>query len=512
MKSLRRRSRLGLGALVVALATGALAIAGLAASDSGTAPPEYQLLTDSWPAHNYDLANSRATTHSNINSSNVAKLHPIWRFKIPGTGPFGNYASAPVVQNGVVYLQDLNSNVYAVDELTGKLKWVHRFHSPSIGPNGVAVGYGHLYGATEKFVFALDPGKGTLLWRRTIAPTVHVGIDMAPQLYDNKVLVSTVPGSGVKHFYEAGAVGVVWALDAATGKTIWKFDTFPPIKTGKISGGGLWYPPAVGADGTVYLGVANPGLWPNSPKNPNGALRPGRNLYTDSLVALDGATGKLKWYRQVIRHDVRDYDLMIGPVLYTTPAGEPIVIGAGKMGKVYAWNSSTGQALWALSVGKHLNDTGPLPKKQVTVCPGDFGGVETPMAQANGTLFVPWLNLCALSSATSFNLPPENFGRATGGLSAVDAATGKVKWTRHLPHANFGAATVANDVVFTSDFTGKIYAYSTDIGRRLWTAQASAGINAFPAVTANMLLVGAGTPGLGTIRKPVYSITAYGLG
>jgi alcohol dehydrogenase (cytochrome c) len=512
MKSLRRRSRLGLGALVVALATGALAIAGLAASDSGTAPPEYQLLTDSWPAHNYDLANSRATTHSNINSSNVAKLHPIWRFKIPGTGPFGNYASAPVVQNGVVYLQDLNSNVYAVDELTGKLKWVHRFHSPSIGPNGVAVGYGHLYGATEKFVFALDPGKGTLLWRRTIAPTVHVGIDMAPQLYDNKVLVSTVPGSGVKHFYEAGAVGVVWALDAATGKTIWKFDTFPPIKTGKISGGGLWYPPAVGADGTVYLGVANPGLWPNSPKNPNGALRPGRNLYTDSLVALDGATGKLKWYRQVIRHDVRDYDLMIGPVLYTTPAGEPIVIGAGKMGKVYAWNSSTGQALWALSVGKHLNDTGPLPKKQVTVCPGDFGGVETPMAQANGTLFVPWLNLCALSSATSFNLPPENFGRATGGLTAVDAATGKVKWTRHLPHANFGAATVANDVVFTSDFTGKIYAYSTDIGRRLWTAQASAGINAFPAVTANMLLVGAGTPGLGTIRKPVYSITAYGLG
>jgi alcohol dehydrogenase (cytochrome c) len=182
------------------------------------------------------------------------------------------------------------------------------------------------------------------------------------------------------------------------------------------------------------------------------------------------------------------------------------------MGKVYAWNSSTGQALWALSVGKHLNDTGPLPKKQVTVCPGDFGGVETPMAQANGTLFVPWLNLCALSSATSFNLPPENFGRATGGLSAVDAATGKVKWTRHLPHANFGAATVANDVVFTSDFTGKIYAYSTDIGRRLWTAQAPAGINAFPAVTANMLLVGAGTPGLGTIRKPVYSITAYGLG
>lgn len=513
MNSFRRRYRLVAGAVTAAVAiAGVVAVASLASSSAGTPPPEYGLVTDSWPAHNYDLANSRDTTHTDINASNVAKLHPIWRFKIPGSGVFGNYASTPVVQDGVVYLQDLNSNVYAVDELTGKLKWEHRFNSPSIGPNGVAVGYGHVYGATEKFVFALNPANGALLWRRTIAPTVHVGIDMAPQLYDGKVLVSTVPGSGVKHFYEAGAVGIVWALDAATGKKVWTFDTFPPIKTGKISGGGLWYPPAVAPDGTIYLGVANPGLWPNSPENPNAALRPGRNLYTDSLVALDGATGKVKWYRQVIRHDVRDYDLMIGPVLYTTPTGTPIVIGAGKMGRVYAWNSQTGKPIWAKAVGKHVNDVGPLPKKQVPVCPGDFGGVETPMAQAAGTLFVPWLNLCAVGSATAESVPAANFGTATGGLTAFDAATGKVKWTRRLPHANFGAATVANDVVFTSDFTGKIYAYSTDIGKLLWTAQAPAGINAFPAVTQKLLLVGAGTPGLGTIKKPVYSLTAYGLG
>ncbi len=512
MTALRRRHRVLLGVVAAGAAATAVAVAALASSSAGSPPPEYAPQSDSWPAHNYDLANSRATTHSNINASNVAKLHPIWRFRIPGSGPFGNFATTPIVQNGVVYLQDLNSNVYALDELTGKLKWVHRFNSASIGPNGVAVGYGHVYGATEKFVFSLDPATGKLLWKTTIAPTVHVGIDMAPQLYDGKVLVSTVPGSGVKHFYEAGAVGIVWALDAATGKKVWTFDTFPPTKTGKISGGGLWYPPSVGADGTIYLGVANPGLWPNSPKNPNAALRPGRNLYTDSLVALDGATGKVKWYRQVIAHDVRDYDLMIGPVLYTKPSGAQLVIGAGKMGKVYAWNAQSGQAIWQAPVGKHRNDVGPLPKKQVPVCPGDFGGVETPMAQANGTLFVPWLNLCAVGSATSETIPAANFGTATGGLTAFDAATGKVKWQRRLAHADFGAATVANDVVFTSDFTGKIYAYSTDIGKLLWTAQAPAGINAFPAVTQNMLLVGAGTPGLGTVKKPVYSLVAYGLG
>jgi outer membrane protein assembly factor BamB len=240
-------------------------------------------------------------------------------------------------------------------------------------------------------------------------------------------------------------------------------------------------------------------------------LRPGPNLYTDSLVVLNGDTGKLKWYRQVIAHDIRDYDLMISPLLYKPATGSQLVIGAGKMGKVYAWNAATGAAVWRANVGKHLNDTGPLPKKAVTVCPGDYGGVETPMAQSNGTLFVPWLNLCVKASSTSLSIDQTAFAKATGGLTAFNAATGKVKWQKALPHANFGAATVANDVVFTSDFTGKIYAFSTATGKQLWTAQAPAGINAFPAVTKRTLIVGAGTPGLGTNPKAKYQLVAYEL-
>ncbi len=226
---------------------------------------------------------------------------------------------------------------------------------------------------------------------------------------------------------------------------------------------------------------------------------------------LDGATGKLKWFRQVIAHDVRDYDLMISPVLYTPAGGSQLVIGAGKMGKVFAWNAANGRAVWQVKIGKHLNDTGPLPKKPVTTCPGDFGGVETRLAQTNGTLFVAWLNLCVVQSATSLSVPANAFTNATGGLTAFNAATGKVKWQKTLRHPNFGAATVANDVVFTSDFTGKIYAFSTANGKRLWTAQAPAGVNAFPAVTNRMLLVGAGTPGLGTNPKPRYELVAYEL-
>ena len=481
-------------------------------SAAGEPPPEVAEAADGWPAQGYDLANSRTTRRSDITAANVGTLKKKWSFTIPGSGPFGNFATTPLVLNGVVYFQDLNSNVYAVDQQTGKLEWKRTFKNPTIGPNGVALGYGRLYGATSTTAFALDPSSGAVLWRHRLTHTLNVGIDMTPQVYDNKVLVSTVPGGDVRHFYRPGAAGTVYALDAANGKTVWSFGTVDRAKNARTGGGGgLWYPPAVSANGDVYIGVANPSPWPNSPKNRNGSLHPGPNAYTDSLVVLNGATGKLKWYRQVIRHDVRDYDLMISPVLFTPSSGSQLVIGAGKMGKVYAWNAASGRAAWQASVGRHLNDTGLLPKNPVTVCPGDFGGVETPMAQAGGTLFVPWLNLCVRASSTSLSVPANAFTKATGGLTAFDAATGKVKWQRALPHPNFGAATVANDVVFTSDFTGKLYAFSTSTGKRLWTAQAPAGVNAFPAVTQRMLLVGAGTPGLGTNPKPHYALVAYEL-
>jgi alcohol dehydrogenase (cytochrome c) len=500
--------------LALAAAAGIAFVSSAAGSDSavGQPPPEVAEAGDAWPAQNYDLANSRATTSTAISAANVGTLKKKWSFAIPGTGAFGNFATTPIVLDGVVYFQDLNSNVYAVDQQTGKLKWKRAFRSPSIGPNGVSLGYGRLYGATSNTAFALDPGNGAVIWKHKLSNTLTIGIDMAPQVYDNKLLISTVPGGDAKHFYRPGAAGVVYALDAASGKTLWSFDTVAKGKNGKFGGGGgLWYPPAVNANGDVYLGVANPSPWPNSPKNRNGSLHPGANPYTDSLVVLDGATGKLKWFRQVIAHDVRDYDLMISPVLYTPASGSQLVFGAGKMGKVFAWNAANGRAVWQAKVGKHLNDTGPLPKKPVTTCPGEFGGVETPLAQANGTLFVPWLNLCVVQSATSLSVPANAFTKATGGLTAFNAATGKVTWQKTLPHPNFGAATVANDVVFTSDFTGKIYAFSTANGKRLWSAQAPAGVNAFPAVTDRMLLVGAGTPGLGTNPKPRYALVAYEL-
>ena len=523
---------LGRASLVAALIALAVALAGCGSSSKsgsgtstssqasavGQAPPEWAANAGSWPAHNYGLSNTRATTNTDINATNVAKLTPKWRFKLPYIGQFGAYTSNPIVLDGVVYIEDPDSDVYALNQQTGAVMWKHLYKSvtPSGGPNGLALGYGLLFGATEGAAFALNPKNGAQVWMHKLIGNKLEGIDMTPQLYDGKVLISTIPGSST-NFYQGGAFGTVYSLDAKTGKTVWSFQT---VKGGaklfgnpKVnSGGGLWYPPSVDSHGRVFLSVANPAPLYGTPKFPNGSSRPGPNLYTDSLVALDGQTGKLLWFRQAIPHDLRDYDLMIPAITATIPiqgVQTEVELVAGKMGKAYAYRADNGQHLWTRPVGKHQNDTGPLPSKPIDVFPGIFGGVETPMAYAANRLFVPWLNFPTHASASGIAGGIGNFKTGTGGLTAIDAGTGKVLWQNKLPSEDFGAATVANDVVFTSTYAGTIYAFDTKTGKTLWTAKAPAGINSFPAVTKDMLIVGAGGPG--NLKNPQYQIVAYSL-
>ena len=267
------------------------------------------------------------------------------------------------------------------------------FTSPSVGPNGVAYGYDKLFGATETSAFALDPTDGHVLWTRKLTRNAKEGIDMAPTVFNDTVLVSTIPGTPSRST-PATATESSTPSTRRPGKTKWSFDTISDGArlwgNAKVnSGGGLWYPPAVDANGRVFLAVANPAPFPGTSRYPNGSSRPGPDLYTDSLVALDGSTGKLLWYRQVISHDVRDYDLEDSPVIGTIPIdGMPteVVFAAGKMGRVYAFIAADGKQLWQRPVGTHLHDTGLLPaKKSTLVLPGTLGGVETPMAY-DGTL------------------------------------------------------------------------------------------------------------------------------
>ncbi|MDN3292778.1 PQQ-binding-like beta-propeller repeat protein [Streptomyces ficellus] len=467
-----------------------------------------------WPIANGDLSNTRATTRTPINSKTVRDLKVKWRLPLTGKPTFaGLMASNPIVVGGTVYAIDLNSNVYAVDKETGRVRWKREFDDPSVGPNGVAYRHGLLLGTTFTSAFALDARTGRTVWSRHLIDAGKGGVDVAPQVYGRTVVVSTVPSTFGT--YVPGTMGTVWALDIATGKPKWSFNT---VKDGDLwghpeinSGGGLWFPPAIDSQGRIFLAVGNPAPMPGTPEYPNGSSRPGPNLYTNSLVALDGRTGKLLWYRQALPHDIRDYDLQISPILTTVPIrGKKtgIVIVAGKMGKVFAYRADDGEPLWTRSVGIHLNDEGPLPNEPVTIYPGVLGGVETPMASAEGRVFVPWVDLPSEMSATGgMSYPGTDGGR--GGLAAVDTRTGKVQWQRALPQMPLGAATVTNDVVFCPTYDGRVFAFDTRTGKTLWTATTPAGINSFPAVSGDTLLVGAGVAGDSKEAQP--ALIAYSL-
>jgi outer membrane protein assembly factor BamB len=441
-----------------------------------------------WPLPNGDLAGTRAVAGSAIDAGSVARLRARWRFHFTSAPSFGgSFASTPVADRDAVYVQDLRSNVFALERGTGAVRWERRFRARNDGPNGLAVDGDHIYGATDTNAFALSKADGKVLWVRHLVSQTEQFVDVAPVVWKGLVFTSTVG-------YAPLGRGKIYALDAATGAVRWSFDTIKdpwrqPLESG---GGGLWYPVSVDASGRLYAGNSNPTPWGGSPALPNGAAFPGPVLYTDSLLVLDARTGRLLWHDQVTPHDVRDYDFEATPVLASV-GGADVVLGAGKAGKVIAWDRATKRRLWSTSVGLHRNDTGPLPRHRVIICPGLFGGIETPMAYSAGRLFVPVVDLCGWGSAvTRQEVTSVDPTRGTGRLVALDAVTGRKVWQRQLPSPDFGCATVANDVVFTATFDGTVYALAARDGKILWRARMRAGVNACPAVVGDLLVVGAG--------------------
>ncbi len=404
-------------------------------------------------------------------------------------GYSGALTATPVVDNGVVYLQDMNSNVYAIDLKSGALRWRDQFSDTNMGPDGVAVVGDRVYGATDTSAFALSAATGKLLWTQDLVAPTQQYVNIAPQVANGVVYVATIG-------YPPGGAGVLYAIDAHTGRIRWKFDTIKvPWKVPALAGGGgSWYTPSV-AGNVVYWGTANPLPWGGSRRYPNGGAYAGPALYTDSLLALGAATGRLLWYDQVTRHDVRDQDLPLPPVLARL-GRTPVVFDAGKAGIVIAWNRETHKRIWQSAVGLHRHDRGPLPTHTVLICPGLYGGVLTPIAYANGTLFVPVVDLCMRGSAYGY----ESLGavnvtrRGRGEFVAIDASSGRHLWTRKLPQPDFSCATAANGVVFTATFDGTVYGFDTRTGRTLWSTRMPAGINSCPSLTGNTLLVGAGVP------------------
>jgi outer membrane protein assembly factor BamB len=486
--------------LAAAVLPAVVLIATACSSNGSSSPPPQAGAGVEWLQANHDLANTRDASSSTISSENVKQLGVGWTRGIEGASVFGSLATSPLVVNGTVYLQDLQSDVYAIDFRSGTLEWQKRYNADNVGPNGPGYDDGKLFVTKgSQTVVALDATSGEEIWSKRIVSVVTQGITQQLTAHDGILYVSTVPGSSVSHFYEGGGTGIIHALDERTGDELWSFDT---VKNGELwgnakvnSGGGAWYPPAIDtSNGTTYWGIGNPAPFPGTKAFPNGSSRPGPNLYTDSELALD-SSGTLRWFDQVKSHDLSDADFQSSPILTTATIGgasRDIVIGSGKLGHVVAFDRQTGEQLWNTPVGLHRNDDlKTIPAgKTVTVAPGFYGGVETPMALADGVVFVPVVNVPTDYTATSMIQP--DVSRGTGELDAIDVDTGAILWTAKLDAPDFGGALVAGDLVFTSTFTGEVLAFDRASGKQVWSLQAPGGINSPMSAAGDTLLVPVG--------------------
>jgi alcohol dehydrogenase (cytochrome c) len=502
------------------------------AKSAATAPT---VATAGWTLPGGNLANTRDVA-SPITSSNVSTLGVAWCVPVESTGVTkaaglaNGYATTPVVVNGVVYTQDQESNVMAIRLATGRVLWTHTYNSLNGGPDGVNVVGGTVYAATDSAAVALSAATGRQLWSRTLIGNDLEGIDMAPGYNNGTVYVSTVPVNPNKGEYLGGAKSTLWALNAATGAPEWSWDEVQNLwgNPELNSGGGLWDPPSFDAQGNLYIGIANPGPigqggWPKG--YPWGTSRPGPDLYTDSVVKLS-PQGKLLWYYQLTPHDLFDWDLQNSPVL-TTANGQQVVIDGGKAGILIELNAQTGRLLWKLPVGVHRGPSNAglitenatpttsvaLPAK-FSLEPGVFGGVESQLATNGSTTFAAVNNLAVPLSVKGATESSKTFdasiAKATGEMIAVNQDTGKIEWDDKLPSSPYGAATVTNNVVFTTTYSGHLYAFNAATGAILLNTPLSAGSNAPVAIAGNYVLVGAAVPSLTAHNQAL--IIAYRLG
>jgi outer membrane protein assembly factor BamB len=485
--------------MTAVLLTGlALLVPGVAEAASPSAP----VPSGSWPYPNGDLANTRDATGAVISSANVSNLKQAWSFTLTGkgatsVGDLGALSAAPIVVNGVVYFQDQESNVYALDFTTGKLRWEYRLNQPlksGPGPNGVAVANGTVFGASPNTVFALNAATGRPDWiDRHLLKSGEGTFGIQPQVADGRVYLASQYGSGP-------GGGVLLGLNASTGKLLWTFNTVLGLDKGVkmlgLGAGGAWETPLVGADGSVTFGIGNPY------QSAASAIKyPSKILYTDSDVNLSGATGKLHWYYQGVPDDFYDHDLQASPIAADVN-GAPAVIGGGKLGYVYAMNAETGALIWKTPVGAHDgHDNDSLQalehqsklKVPYTYLPGALGGMLSNMALAGNSIYVVTIDLPfrIKSLSTVLGVPD---GPEAGEIEALSLSTGEVEWDTKVSELPLGAATVSGNLVFTTLYHGTLIALNSTTGAIVYRHQLPTSTNAPLAIAGNTVLVPAGAP------------------
>ena len=475
---------------------------------------------EGWLSYGRDWSNRRYVPLTEINRQTVAGLRKIWEYD-PGImfRRSIHNESTPIVVDGLLIYTDLKDLVIALDVRTGRERWRYQ---PDLGAaalccgvvnRGVAVYGDRVYLATlDARVIALDRQTGKLAWDvPAAAPAEGYSFTMAPLAADGKIIVGASGG-------EFGIRGFVDAYDPATGKRLWRFWTIPSPEEGgwygnwsrttpdgeplprdiarekrdsarfaeawRKGGASVYSTPAYDPDlRLLYVATGNP-------SSVDGEIPPGDNLYSTSLLALDIATGALKWHYQMLPHNVWDFDAASPPVLFDLPAGDstiPAVGHAGKTGWVYLLDRRTGRQVRRSDAFVPLENIFPTPTPQGTrSSPGTRGGANWPppaYSPRTGLMYVlgshvPMLYVLDTAAMAGKNGEAFKFAHFSklpdslnfGTFSAIDVATGKIRWQKRAPRnlAFGGAVATQGDLVFYGDIAGYLNGLDAETGETVW--------------------------------------------
>jgi len=486
-----------------------------------------------WPTYGGNTWNQRWSSLKQIDTRNVSRLVPRMVFQT-GVGRPGSFETTPIVVGDMMYVTTAyNEATIAYDLNSKKQVWRHEHKLGTTltccGPNnrGVAVSDGSVFeGTLDARLIALDSKTGKVKWDVEVAdPAAGYSITHAPLVVDQNVIVGVSGG-------EYGIRGYVTAYNAMTGEQAWRWYSIPAPKgdptfddkapngwwgtwatkaeesdlhrdiarekadsakypdAWKTGGGGVWMTPAYDkALNSIFLAVGNP-----SP-DLDGSVRPGDNLYTDAIVAIDATSGKTKWYYQTVPHDVWDLDA-VSPPAVTMLNGQKVVVHAGKTGWVYVVDATTGKLIRKSQNFVPQENMFGLPSEKGTrMLPGANGGSEwSPIAIDPSLDYAFVAGLHQPMNYITHTAPYEKGrlwlgsafvaipGEEQWGLySAVNLKTGKIAWQNKVPQPMMGGSlATAGGLAFTGEGNGNFNAYESRTGKLLWQFNAGSGCNAAP--------------------------------
>ena len=532
---MNRTVALVVGGLMLATSVGAQEQVETNTKKATTRAPTFTDVTDAmlknartngsnWAIYGHDYTNQRYSPLAQITTANVGSLKMSWMYQT-GISRLGSFETSPTVVDGVMYVTTPYNTAMAVDARTGQQIWRYE-HKPSItapiyccGPNnrGVAISGNSVFmGTLDARLVALDSKTGAVKWDVEVAdPEAGYSLTITPLIVDNFVIVGS---SGAEY----GIRGFVKAYNKDDGKLAWTFYTLPDKgwegnfaeKTGegedlkrdiaaekaamaqygdawKRGGGSVWMTPAYDpASHNIFFAVGNP-----SP-DLDGSVRPGDNLYTESIVAVDARTGEYKWHYQQVPHDVWDFDATSPPVIVKLKNGKTAVAEAGKTAFVYVLDAETGKLIRKSDeFNRHENYFVQPTPEGVRMLPGANGGSEWSPTAVNPNLgYMYVLGLEQPMNYITHSAPYEKgklwLGSAFkavpgeqqyGTFTAINLNTGKRAWQVRTEQPMIGGAlATAGNLVFTGEGNGHFNAYDARTGKTLWSFSAGAGCNAPP--------------------------------